>query len=61
MCDRNDPNCVGRNLIENTVREPAKNIATSGTTEDRADMRIRQYSIYGAVKLGDECEAKLGI
>ena len=61
MCDRNDPNFVGRNLIENTVREPAKNKAAPGSTEHRADMWIHQNATYGSVKFGDEREAKLGI
>ena len=61
MCDRNDPNFVGRNLIENTVREPAKNKAAPGSTEHRADMWIHQNATYGSVKLGDEREAKLDI
>ena len=61
MCDRNDPNFVGRILIENTVREPAKNKAAPGSTEHRADMWIHQNATYGSVKLRDEREAKLGI
>ena len=61
MCDRNDPNFVGRDLIENAVWEPAKNITAPCSTEDRADMGIRQNVTYGPVKLGDERESKLGI
>ena len=61
MCDGNDPDFVGCNLIENTVREPAKNIAAPGSAKDRANLRVRQDATYGSVKLGDEREAKLGI
>ena len=61
MCDRNDPNFVGRNLIEIRVGEPAKNITTPGSTEDRADVWIHQNATHGPVKFGDEREAKLGI
>ena len=61
MSDRNNPNFFGRNLIENTVGESAKNITAPGPTEDCADEGIRQNTIYGSVKLGDEREAKLGI
>jgi hypothetical protein len=53
MFDRNEPNFVGRNLIENTVGEPAKNIPTPGTTEDRADEGICQNTPYRPVKLGE--------
>ena len=61
MSDRNNPNFFGRNLIENTVGESAENITAPGLTEDCADEGIRQNTIYGSVKLGDEREAKLGI
>ena len=61
MCDRNDPNFVGCNLIENTVRESAKNITASGSTKDRADVWIHQNATYRSVELGDEREAKLDI
>jgi hypothetical protein len=61
MGDRNNPNFVGRNLIENTVGESAENITAPGPTEDGADKGIRQNTSYGSVKLGDEREAKLGI
>ena len=61
MCDRNDPNFVGRNVIENTVREPAKDKTAPGSTEDRADVWIHQNATYGSIKFGDKREAKLGI
>ncbi len=61
MGDRNNPNFVGRNLIENTVGESAENITAPGPTEDWADEGIRQNTIYGSVKLSDERKAKLGI
>ena len=59
MCDRNDPNFVGYNLIENAVRESAKNIAAPGSTKDRANLRVDQDATYGSVKLRNEREAKL--
>ena len=61
MCDGHDPDFVGCNLIENTVRESAKNIAAPGSAKDRANLRVRQDATYGSVKLGDEREAKLDI
>jgi len=61
MCDRNDPNFVECNLIENTVRESAKNITAPASTKDRADVWIHQNATYGSVKLGDERQAKLDI
>ena len=61
MCDCNDPNFVGRNLIENTVRESAKDITAPGSAKDRADVWIHQNATCGSVKLGDEREAKLDI
>jgi len=61
MCDRNDPYFVGRNVIENAVGEPAKNIAASGPTDDRADIGVRQNTTCGSVKLGHERKTKLGI
>ena len=61
MCDRNDPNFVECNLIENTVRESAKNITAPASTKDRADAWIHENATYGSVKLGDERQAKLDI
>jgi len=61
MCDRNDPDFAGSNLIENTVRKPTKDIPALGVTEDCANMGVRQYATCGAVELGDEREAKLGV
>ena len=61
MCDRNDSNFVGRNLIENTVGEPTKKITAPGTAENRSDEGIRQNTTYGSIKLGEEREAELGI
>ena len=61
MCDRNDPYFVGRNVIENTVREPAKDVAAVGRTEDAADIGVGQNTTYGPVKLSHERKAKLGV
>ena len=61
MCDRNDPDFAGSNLIEDTVGKPTKDLPALGVTEDRANMGIRQYTTCGAVELGDEREAKLGV
>ena len=60
MRNRNDPNLVGRNLIEETVRKSAQDIPAPRPAEDGAHKGIRQYGMYGSVKLGDEREAKLG-
>ncbi len=61
MCDRNDPNFVGRNLIEDTVRKSAKNITAPSSTKDRANVWVHQNATCGSVKLGDERETKLDI
>ena len=61
MRHRDDPNFVGRNLIEKTVRKSTQDIPAPRPAEDRADKGIRQYGTYGSVKLGDEREAKLDI
>ena len=61
MRNRNDPNLVGRNLIEETVRKSAQDIPAPRPAEDGAHKGIRQYGMYGSVKLGDEREAKRGI
>ena len=61
MCDRDDPDFVRRNLIENTVGEPTKKITAPGTAENRSDEGIRQNTTYRPIKLGEECEAEIGI
>lgn len=61
MCNRNDADFVGHNLIEDTVGKPTKNIPPPGATKDRADVWVRQYTACGPVKLGNEREAKPGI
>jgi hypothetical protein len=61
MCDSDDANFVGCNLIENAVGEPAKNIAAPDSTEHCADLGIRQYVTCSSVNLGEERETKLGI
>ena len=61
MCDRNDANFVGRNLIEDTVGKPAESITASGAAEGRADEGIRQNAAYGSVKLGEEREPELDV
>jgi len=61
MRDRNDPNFVGGDLIENTVGKPAKNVTAPCTAEERSGKWVRQNAAYGSIKLGEEREAELGI
>ena len=61
MCDCNDPNFVGRDMIENTVREPAKDITAPRTAKWRSGKWVRQNAAYGSIKLAEEREAELGI
>jgi hypothetical protein len=61
MRNCNDPDFVGRDLIENTIGKPGEYIPALGSTEDRANVGVHQYTTRGSLELGDEREAKLGV
>lgn len=61
MRDRNDPNFVGRNVIEDAVRKTPKEIATPRFPKDRADIWIAQYVVYCPLELGNEGQAQLSV
>jgi len=54
MGNRDNSKFVGRNLIDDTVREPAKEVPTSVTSEDHPERRIFQNDIDCSLELGDE-------
>ncbi len=58
---RDDSKFVGRNLINDAVRESAEEVPASVTSEDHSKRRICQNDIDCSLELGDEREPKLDI
>ena len=61
MCHGDDAKFLGRNLIDDAMGKPAKEISAPISTEDGAEVGIRQQGINRPLELGHKRKSKFDV